>query len=110
NCWTVNWFVTVFRCPEPKLECWAEAQKTGSISASNRERIDPQVNEGNEDNADEEEDEQTDEAALIQNKDYKVNLISKHPVQENLGTQPQNDQGLNVISQMEKDDSGPTPF
>ncbi|KAA6319964.1 MAG: hypothetical protein EZS28_054751, partial [Streblomastix strix] len=28
-------------------------------------------------------------------------------VQENLGTQPQNNQGLNALSQMEKDDLGP---
>ncbi|KAA6365320.1 MAG: hypothetical protein EZS28_039155, partial [Streblomastix strix] len=68
------------------------------------------INEGHDDdNADEEEDEQTDEAALNQNKDYRVNVISQPLVQENLGTQPQNNQGLNALSQMEKDDVGPAP-
>ncbi|KAA6359510.1 MAG: hypothetical protein EZS28_044963, partial [Streblomastix strix] len=62
---------------------------------------------GHDDNADEEEDEQTDEAALNQNKDYRVNIISLPPVQEILGTQPQNNQGLNALSQMEKYNAGP---
>ncbi|KAA6359704.1 MAG: hypothetical protein EZS28_044769, partial [Streblomastix strix] len=66
-------------------------------------------NEGHEDNAEEEENEQTDDAALFQNKDQRVKVASQHPVQENLGTQPQNNQGLNALSQMDKDDSGPTP-
>ncbi|KAA6366052.1 MAG: hypothetical protein EZS28_038418, partial [Streblomastix strix] len=78
-------------------------------SASNRERIEPQINEGHDDNADEEEDVQTDEAALNLNKDYRVNLISQSLVQENLGTQPQNDQGLSALRQMENDDSGFAP-
>ncbi|KAA6386911.1 MAG: hypothetical protein EZS28_017561, partial [Streblomastix strix] len=43
------------------------------------------------------------------NKDYRINIISLPLVQENLGTQLQNDQGINVMSQMEKDDSGPAP-
>ncbi|KAA6379315.1 MAG: hypothetical protein EZS28_025153, partial [Streblomastix strix] len=79
------------------------------ISASIRERIEPQISESHDDNADEEEDEQTDEATLNQNKDYRVNIISQPPVLENLGTQPQNNQGLNALSQMEKDDAGPAP-
>ncbi|KAA6356894.1 MAG: hypothetical protein EZS28_047578, partial [Streblomastix strix] len=83
--------------------------EAGSISASNRERTEPQINEGHEDNSDEEEDEQTDEAALNQNKDYRVNIISKPPVQENLGTQPQNNQGLSALNQIEKDNAGPSP-
>ncbi|KAA6355644.1 MAG: hypothetical protein EZS28_048829, partial [Streblomastix strix] len=83
--------------------------EAGLISASNRERTEPQISEGHDDNADEEEDEQTDEAALNQNKDYRVNIISQPPVQENLGTQPQNIQGLNALSQMEKDDTGTAP-
>ncbi|KAA6365666.1 MAG: putative reverse transcriptase, partial [Streblomastix strix] len=84
--------------------------EAGSISASNRERIEPQINEGHDDNADEEEDEQTDEAALNQNKDYRVNIITQPPAQENLSTQSQNVQGSNASSQIEKDDAGPAPI
>ncbi|KAA6377749.1 MAG: hypothetical protein EZS28_026727 [Streblomastix strix] len=65
-------------------------KEAGSISANNRERTEPQINEGHEDNAEEEEDEQTDEAALNQNKDYRVNIISQ-PYQkekDNLGPAP----------------------
>ncbi|KAA6396006.1 MAG: hypothetical protein EZS28_008464 [Streblomastix strix] len=80
-----------------------------SPSLNARERTDPQINEGQRDNAEEEKDKQTDEAALIQNKDYIAQVISYPPVQENLCTQPQNDQGLNALSQMEKDNSGPAP-
>ncbi|KAA6374882.1 MAG: hypothetical protein EZS28_029592 [Streblomastix strix] len=94
----------------PSLNAGLRPEEAGSISASNRERTEPQINEGHDDdNADVEEDEQTDEAALNQNKDYRVNIISQPLVQENLGTQPQNNQGLNALSQMEKDDIGPAP-
>ncbi|KAA6352737.1 MAG: hypothetical protein EZS28_051736, partial [Streblomastix strix] len=93
----------------PGLNAGLKPVEAGLISASNRERTEPQISEGHDDNADEEEDEQTDEAALNQNKDYRVNVISQPPVQENLGTQPQNIQGLNALSQMNKDDAGPAP-
>ncbi|KAA6359717.1 MAG: hypothetical protein EZS28_044755, partial [Streblomastix strix] len=95
----------------PSLNAGLRPEEAGSISVSNRERTEPQINEGHDDDddADEEEDEQTDEAALNQNKDYRVNAISQPLVQENLGTQPQNNQGLNALSQMEKDDTGPAP-
>ncbi|KAA6357580.1 MAG: hypothetical protein EZS28_046893, partial [Streblomastix strix] len=94
----------------PSLNAGLRPEEAGSISSSNRERTEPQINEGHDDdNADEEEDEQTDEAALNQNKDYRVNAISQPLVQENLGTQSQNNQGLNTLSQMEKDDAGPAP-
>ncbi|KAA6364224.1 MAG: hypothetical protein EZS28_040250, partial [Streblomastix strix] len=83
--------------------------EAGSISASNRERTEPQINEGHDDNADEQDDEQSDEAALNQHKDYRINANTQPPVQENLGTQPLNDQGLNVLSQMEKDNTSPAP-
>ncbi|KAA6371051.1 MAG: hypothetical protein EZS28_033421, partial [Streblomastix strix] len=66
-----------------------------------------QMNEGYEDNAEEEEDEQTDDAALFQNKDYRVNLIAQPPIQENLGSLPQNNQGLNALNQMDKDNTNP---
>ncbi|KAA6374998.1 MAG: hypothetical protein EZS28_029475 [Streblomastix strix] len=91
----------------PGLNSGIKLNETGSISASNRERTEPQINEGHEDNAEEEEDEQTNEAALNQNKDYRVNIISQPQILENLGIQPQNNQGLNVLSQMEKDDASP---
>ncbi|KAA6388216.1 MAG: hypothetical protein EZS28_016255, partial [Streblomastix strix] len=91
----------------PGLNAGLRPTEAGSISASYRERTEPQINEGHDDNADEEEDEQTDEAALNQNKDRRVNINSQPPVQENLGTQPQNNQGLNALSQIEKDDVGP---
>ncbi|KAA6320713.1 MAG: hypothetical protein EZS28_054648, partial [Streblomastix strix] len=93
--------------PSPGLNAGLRLKEAGSISAGNRERTEPQINESHDDNADEEEDEQTAEAALNQNKDYKVNMNSQLTVQENLGTQPQNNQGLNALSQMEKDDLGP---
>ncbi|KAA6359417.1 MAG: hypothetical protein EZS28_045057 [Streblomastix strix] len=94
----------------PSLIAGLRPEEAGSISASNRKRTEPQINEGHDnDNADEEEDEQTDEAALNQNKDYRVNVISQPLVQENLGTQSQNNQGLNAQSQMQKDDVGPAP-
>ncbi|KAA6403172.1 MAG: hypothetical protein EZS28_001298 [Streblomastix strix] len=93
----------------PDLNARLRLKDAGSISANIMERTDPQINEGHEDNAEEEEDEQTYVAALIQNKDYRVNIISQPPVQENMGTQPQNDQGLNTLSQMEKDDTDPAP-
>ncbi|KAA6383277.1 MAG: hypothetical protein EZS28_021195 [Streblomastix strix] len=94
----------------PDLNAELKPTEAGSISASNWERTEPQINEGDDDdNADEEEDEQTDEAALNQNKDYRVNINSQPPVQENLGTQSQNNQGLNALSQMEKDNLGPAP-
>ncbi|KAA6388650.1 MAG: hypothetical protein EZS28_015822 [Streblomastix strix] len=79
----------------------------GPIQANNRERIDPQINIGQDDTVEEEEDQQKEDAALIQNKDFRVNIISQRLVQENLSTQPQNNQGLNVLSQKEKDDSSP---
>ncbi|KAA6361393.1 MAG: hypothetical protein EZS28_043081 [Streblomastix strix] len=91
----------------PGLNAVLKPMEAGSISASNGERTYPQINEGHEYNAEEEEDEQTDEATLNQNKDYRVNIISQSPVLENLGTQPQNNQGLNALSQMEKDNAGP---
>ncbi|KAA6365313.1 MAG: hypothetical protein EZS28_039161, partial [Streblomastix strix] len=91
----------------PGLNAGLRPTEAGSISASNSERTEPQINEGQDNNADEEEDDQTDEAALNQNKDYRVNVNSQLPVQENLGTQPQNNQGLNALSQIEKYDVGP---
>ncbi|KAA6394466.1 MAG: hypothetical protein EZS28_010003 [Streblomastix strix] len=91
------------------LNAGLRPMEVGSISASNRERTEPQINEGHDDNADEEEDEQSDEAALNKNKDYRINANTQPPVQENLGTQPLNDQGLNALSQMEKDNTGPAP-
>ncbi|KAA6390379.1 MAG: hypothetical protein EZS28_014097, partial [Streblomastix strix] len=97
------------RAESPGLNAGLRPMEAGSISASNRERTKPQINEDHDDNADEEEDEQTDEAALNQNKDYRVNIISQFPVQENLGTQPQNNQDLNALNQMEKDNAGPAP-
>ncbi|KAA6401857.1 MAG: hypothetical protein EZS28_002618 [Streblomastix strix] len=93
----------------PGINAGLRQMEAGSISASIRERTEPQINEGHDDNADEEEDEQTDEAALNQNKGYRVNMNSQPPVQENLGTQPENNQGLNALSQMEKDNTGPAP-
>ncbi|KAA6401184.1 MAG: hypothetical protein EZS28_003290 [Streblomastix strix] len=90
----------------PSINAELRLKETGSISASNKERTDPQINEGQEDNAEEEEDEQTNETALIQSKDYRVRIISQLPVQENLGTQPYNSQGLNAFSQMDKDNPG----
>ncbi|KAA6396580.1 MAG: hypothetical protein EZS28_007893 [Streblomastix strix] len=93
----------------PSLNAGSMLKEAGSILASNRERTEPQINEGHEDIAEEEEDKQTDEAALNQNKDYRVNIISQPLVQENLGTQPQNNLGLNALSQMEKDDSSLAP-
>ncbi|KAA6354423.1 MAG: hypothetical protein EZS28_050051 [Streblomastix strix] len=89
------------------LNAGLRPEEAGSISASNRERTEPQITEGHDDNADEEEDEQTDEAALNQNKDCKVNITSLPLVQESLSTQPQNNQGLSALSQKEKDDSSP---
>ncbi|KAA6363039.1 MAG: hypothetical protein EZS28_041433, partial [Streblomastix strix] len=59
----------------PSLNAGLKPMEAGSISASNRERTEPQTNESHDDNADEEEVEQTDEAALNQNKDYRVNII-----------------------------------
>ncbi|KAA6403686.1 MAG: hypothetical protein EZS28_000799 [Streblomastix strix] len=91
----------------PGLNAGLRPMEAGSISASNRERTEPQLNEGQEDNAEKEEDEQTDEAALIQNKNNRFNIITQPQDQENLGTQPQNIQGLNALNQMEKDDAGP---
>ncbi|KAA6370792.1 MAG: hypothetical protein EZS28_033682, partial [Streblomastix strix] len=94
----------------PGLNAGPKPVEAGSISASNRERTEPQINEGHDDNADEEEDEQTDEAALNQNKDYRVNIITQPQVQENLSTQSQNGQGPNTQTQMEKDDVVPAPI
>ncbi|KAA6367850.1 MAG: hypothetical protein EZS28_036624 [Streblomastix strix] len=54
----------------PGLNVWLRLKEAGLMSASNRERTEPQINEGHEDNVEEEEDQQTDEAALNQNKDY----------------------------------------
>ncbi|KAA6398397.1 MAG: hypothetical protein EZS28_006081 [Streblomastix strix] len=85
-------------------------KETGLISTGNVERTDSQINESHEANVKEEEDEQTVEAALIQNKDYRVNIISQPQAQENLGTQPQIDQGLNTMSQMEKNNPGRAPI
>ncbi|KAA6387027.1 MAG: hypothetical protein EZS28_017449 [Streblomastix strix] len=93
----------------PSLNAGPRPVDAGSISASNRERTEPQINEGHDDNADEEQEEQTDEAALNQNKDYRVNVIAQPQVQENLSTQSQNVQGLNALNQMEKYDAGPAP-
>ncbi|KAA6364258.1 MAG: hypothetical protein EZS28_040216 [Streblomastix strix] len=88
------------------LNAGLRLKETGSISASNREKTDRQINDSHEDNAEEEEDEQTDQAAQIKNKDYRVNIISQLQIQENLGTQPYNSQGLNAFSQMDKDNPG----
>ncbi|KAA6357028.1 MAG: hypothetical protein EZS28_047444, partial [Streblomastix strix] len=89
----------------PGLNAGLRLKEAGSISASNREKTQSKLNEGHEDNAMEEQDEQTDEAALNQKQrlQNQYNLIA--PVQENLGTQLQNDQGLNAMSQTQKDDS-----
>ncbi|KAA6394368.1 MAG: hypothetical protein EZS28_010108, partial [Streblomastix strix] len=92
------------------LNAGLRLKETGTISVSNRERTDPQKNEGQKDNAEEEEDEQTDETALIQNNDNRVNVIQQLPVQENLRAQPLNDQGLNAMSQMDKDNTSPAPI
>ncbi|KAA6389601.1 MAG: hypothetical protein EZS28_014870 [Streblomastix strix] len=78
----------------PGLNAGVRPMEGGSISASNRERTEPQINEGHDNNADEQEDEQTDEAALNQNKDCRVTINSQPPVQENLGTQPKKKQRL----------------
>ncbi|KAA6372185.1 MAG: hypothetical protein EZS28_032288, partial [Streblomastix strix] len=91
------------------LNAGLRLKEAGSISASNSERTEPQINESHEDNSNEEEKEQTDEATLKQNKDYRVIIISQLPVLENLGTQQQNNQGLNSLSQMEKDNKGFAP-
>ncbi|KAA6402914.1 MAG: hypothetical protein EZS28_001555 [Streblomastix strix] len=91
----------------PGLNAGPRLMEAGLISDSNRESTDPQINESNEDNAEEEEDEQTDEAPLNQIKDNRANLISQTLVLENLGTQPQDNQILNALSQMEEDVSGP---
>ncbi|KAA6368987.1 MAG: hypothetical protein EZS28_035486, partial [Streblomastix strix] len=93
----------------PGLNAGLRLNETGSILASNKERTKPQINECHDDNADEEEDEQTDVSALHQNQDYRFNIISQPPVLENLGIQPQNNQGLNALSQMEKDNAGLAP-
>ncbi|KAA6402055.1 MAG: hypothetical protein EZS28_002420 [Streblomastix strix] len=84
-------------------------KETGSISARNTKTVNTQINIGQEDNAEEDEVEQTNEAALIRNKDQRSNVISQLLVYENLGTQPQNDQGLNALKQMKKYDTGPAP-
>ncbi|KAA6371479.1 MAG: hypothetical protein EZS28_032996, partial [Streblomastix strix] len=93
----------------PGLNTGLKLKETGSIQASNREKTEHQINEGYEDNAEVEEVEQTNEAALIQNKDYRGNVISKPQIQEILGIQPQNNQDLNALSQMDKDNTGPAP-
>ncbi|KAA6399182.1 MAG: hypothetical protein EZS28_005289 [Streblomastix strix] len=93
----------------PSLNAGLKPMQAGSFSAINKQRTEPQINEGHYNNADEEEDEQTYEATLNQNKDCRVNIISQPPVQENLGTQSQNVQGLNALNQMEKDDACPAP-
>ncbi|KAA6354690.1 MAG: hypothetical protein EZS28_049783 [Streblomastix strix] len=74
----------------PGLNAGLRLKEAGSISAGNRERTELKINDGHEDNIEEEEDEQSDEAALNQNKDYRVIIISQSQVQENLGTQLQN--------------------
>ncbi|KAA6363631.1 MAG: hypothetical protein EZS28_040843 [Streblomastix strix] len=93
----------------PGLNAKLRPKEAGSVLASNRERTEPQINEGHDNNAEEQEDEQTDETALSQNTDFRFNIISQPLVQENLGIQPQNNQGLNALSQMEKDIQGPAP-
>ncbi|KAA6379937.1 MAG: hypothetical protein EZS28_024536 [Streblomastix strix] len=55
----------------PSLSSALRLKEAGSISASNRERTEPQINEGHDDNVDEEEDEENDELALILNKGQK---------------------------------------
>ncbi|KAA6403010.1 MAG: hypothetical protein EZS28_001453, partial [Streblomastix strix] len=62
-----------------------------------------------EEEEEEDDDEQVDEEALIQSKDYRVNINSYLPVQENLGIQPQNNQGLNTLGQMKKEKPVPAP-
>ncbi|KAA6401942.1 MAG: hypothetical protein EZS28_002531 [Streblomastix strix] len=93
----------------PSLSAGLRLKETGSISANNMERTVSQINEVHEDNDEGQEDEQIVEAALIQDKEYRINVISKPPVYENLIIQPQNDQNLNAMSQMEKDDQGLAP-
>ncbi|KAA6365685.1 MAG: hypothetical protein EZS28_038789, partial [Streblomastix strix] len=63
----------------PGLNAGLKPTEAGSISASNRERTESQINEGHDDNADDEKGEQTDEATLNQNKDYRVNINSQPP-------------------------------
>ncbi|KAA6383169.1 MAG: hypothetical protein EZS28_021305 [Streblomastix strix] len=75
------------------------------ISARNMKRTEPQITEDQEENAEDEEDQQTDEAAQIQNQDYRLIINSQPKVQENLGIQPQNGEGINALNQMDKDDT-----
>ncbi|KAA6380042.1 MAG: hypothetical protein EZS28_024432 [Streblomastix strix] len=93
----------------PSLNAGLRLKQTGSISASNRDRIIPQINESYGNNAEEEEDNQKDEVALIQNKHYRVNVISKLSDQGKLGTQPQKVLGLNAVSQINKNNTGSAP-
>ncbi|KAA6371589.1 MAG: hypothetical protein EZS28_032885 [Streblomastix strix] len=92
----------------PSLKAGQRLKQTRSISTWNSQRTDPQINKGQEDNAEVEKDEQPDETRLIKNKDNRINIISQPPVQENLGIQSQNNHCLNALSQMEKDTSGPS--
>ncbi|KAA6358543.1 MAG: hypothetical protein EZS28_045930 [Streblomastix strix] len=55
------------------------------------------------DNA-EEKDEQTDEAALNQNKDYRFDVITQKPVEQNLVSQFQSSQGLISLILMNNDE------
>ncbi|KAA6360251.1 MAG: hypothetical protein EZS28_044222, partial [Streblomastix strix] len=71
----------------PGLNAGPKLKEAGSISAIYSERIEPQINEGQQDNAEEGEDEQTDEAAINLNKYYRVYIISQSLVQENQVTQ-----------------------
>ncbi|KAA6355946.1 MAG: hypothetical protein EZS28_048527 [Streblomastix strix] len=49
----------------PGLNAELRPMEAGSISISNRERTEPQINEGHDDNVDEEEDEQTSSAIFL---------------------------------------------
>ncbi|KAA6390973.1 MAG: hypothetical protein EZS28_013502 [Streblomastix strix] len=76
--------------------------EAGLISAMNRKKTSPQINQGQNDNAEEDE-EQTDEAALNQNIDYRINVIIQNSVEQNLASQSQSNQCLIAPNQMEKD-------
>ncbi|KAA6374589.1 MAG: hypothetical protein EZS28_029885 [Streblomastix strix] len=84
----------------PGLNAGLRLKETGSLSASNRERTEPQIIEGQQDNAEEEEDEQTDEVAFIQNKDHRVNIISQPSLNGN------DDSGFAPVEVQEKPKQG----
>ncbi|KAA6380925.1 MAG: hypothetical protein EZS28_023546 [Streblomastix strix] len=76
-------------------------------STANTERTESQINEVQEDSVEDVEGEQIFLFALIQNKNYRINVICQLQVYENLDIQPQSDKSLNVLSQLEKYDICP---